>query len=671
MSYTFKCVKLLKDQTIGTGAYGAVCRAKCDDLMCAAKLIYPVLFSLRDQSRMEVEGGREHRLPLRRFEQECQFLSQIRHPNIVQYLGTYRDPESGAPALLMELMDENLTTFLERQELPLPLHLQVNLLHDVAMALAYLHSHGVIHRDLSSNNVLLIGSTRAKVTDFGMSSLVDMATPGNATLTTCPGTQVYMPPEALNEPPVYSEKLDCFSFGILTLQVLTQKFPDPSNRFRSIEVCQPGNASVKFQAKVSVPEVERRSNHIKLVKMNTLLPVALDCMNDTSINRPTSSQLCHRLAMIKENEPSYHKSMQGSVTLQKLFATSQKQILDKEQELKSTISDKDSEIERLNARLHKLEQGYKLLAEEKRQHALKSVLHTSQRECTPSSDKSPSKLDDITWTKRSPAPIKMEGGTATHDGHVAFFAPQGSQNIYQFDPHEDQWTKLPPCPLSNVTVVMVSHQLTTIGGHSFKTGASSKLYSYMKEQWVEVLPEMPTKRFAVAAVSDNRVLVVAGGFGQGERKLATVEMLDIESHQWHCLSPLRLGFTEASAVMVGGRVYVGGGYSNKVEERRVMTSSLKALSSSESVWEFTAALPVNRATLVSAQGRLLALGGRGVYSYDEGKDLWEKVSSYLESRENPLVAALPGCLVMVGGNGSNRAVEVGATTDTASNCSVM
>ena len=111
---------------------------------------------------------------MERFEQECQFLSGVRHPNIVQYLGVSRDPESGLPVLLMELMDSSLTRFLEQSEEPLHFHIQLNLCHDIALALTYLHSNGIIHRDLSSNNVLLIGSgNRAKVTDFGMSKLAD------------------------------------------------------------------------------------------------------------------------------------------------------------------------------------------------------------------------------------------------------------------------------------------------------------------------------------------------------------------------------------------------------------------------------------------------------------------------------------------------------------------
>ena len=153
--YAFKNVELYKSETLGTGSNGAVCKAKCDELICAAKLLHPVLFEMQPQAP---EPGKEHRQPFRRFELECRFLSRINHPNIVQYLGTYRDPDTNAPLLLMELMDKSLTHFLESSPGPIPYHVQVNLCYDIAQALAFLHSNGIIHRDLSSNNVLLLGN---------------------------------------------------------------------------------------------------------------------------------------------------------------------------------------------------------------------------------------------------------------------------------------------------------------------------------------------------------------------------------------------------------------------------------------------------------------------------------------------------------------------------------
>ena len=126
----------------------------------------------------------------------------------------------------------------------------------------------------------------------------------------CPGTQVYMASEALNKPPIYSEKLDGFSFGVLIVQVLTWQFPDPSNTFHSMEVCQPGNSSIKFQAQVLVPE-DRHKCHINQVEENRLLPVALECLNDNSRQRPTASELCQQLEALealKKRDHSYSKS---------------------------------------------------------------------------------------------------------------------------------------------------------------------------------------------------------------------------------------------------------------------------------------------------------------------------------------------------------------------------
>ena len=139
---------------------------------------------------------------------------------MVQYLGITLDPQSGLPILLMELLDGNLTDFLEHSDGPIAYHVQVNLWHDITLALTYLHSKHIIHRDLSGNNVLLIGGSRAKVTDFGMSMLTSVDVT-KCRLTHCPGNAAYMSPEALIEPPIYSEKLDVFSSGVVALQIIT------------------------------------------------------------------------------------------------------------------------------------------------------------------------------------------------------------------------------------------------------------------------------------------------------------------------------------------------------------------------------------------------------------------------------------------------------------------
>jgi len=204
-------------------------------------------------------------------EQECNFLSGIRHPHIVQYLGLARDPDTRLPVLLIELMDESLTQLLEQSQEPLPYHTQVDLCHDIALALAYLHSNSIIHRDLSSNNVLLIAGSRAKVTDFGLAKVFDMSRTTMTPQTTCPGTLAYMSPEAFDDPPVYTKKLDSFSFVVLDIQIITLEFPNPDPRVKKIK--DPHDPKCRLHE--VVPETERHKSHIDLINStHPLFPIA-------------------------------------------------------------------------------------------------------------------------------------------------------------------------------------------------------------------------------------------------------------------------------------------------------------------------------------------------------------------------------------------------------------
>ena len=378
--FKFAKIELRKTETLGSGSYGAVCYAKCDELLCAAKLLFTVLFDMDEGSmspRLSPRINRPHRIPLRRFEQECRFLSQIKHPNIVQYLGTYRDPDSRALALLMELMDESLTHFLARMSVPLPYHLEVGISHDVAVALAYLHSNNIIHRDLSSNNVLLQHGCRAKVSDFGMSTLV--TNPSGNSRTICPGTPAYMPPEALNETPKYSEMLDSFSFGVLLLQILTREFPNPTDRFTAIKVPHPQQPNMMTEAKFDVPEKQRRKEHIDMVNRDEpLLHIALDCLKDKDTGRPSASALCLRLEALEASN-RYIKSYEDRLdleTVERKIEAVRQECEQRHQELREEMGE---QIENLEQELQSKDDLLKIRVDHLK--SLKKTLSVKEGEC--------------------------------------------------------------------------------------------------------------------------------------------------------------------------------------------------------------------------------------------------------------------------------------------------
>ena len=337
-------LQLFRNESLGSGAYGVVCKAKLNGLLCAAKLLHRVLF---------------HPTIQRRFEQEHELLQNMRHPNVVQYLGVAHDPQSGLPILLMELLDGNLTDFLEQSDEPLPYHLQVNLWHDIALALTYLHSKHIIHRDLSGNNVLLIAGSRAKVSDFGMSMLTEVDVT-KSRLTHCPGNANYMSPEAMMENPVYSEKLDVFSSGVVAVQIITQQFPEPaSSMMRRDDPKSPTGFSF-----TPVSEIQRRKNHIVLIDPEHLmLPVIQSCLRDKDRERPSARQLCHQLVTLKQ-APEYAQSKQQPTPKERRIQEQVQLIQKQQKEIEDQRRDKQQAVQQMQTEITKREQ---LIEEQQKQ----------------------------------------------------------------------------------------------------------------------------------------------------------------------------------------------------------------------------------------------------------------------------------------------------------------
>ena len=148
-------------------------------------------------------------------------MSDLRHPNITQFLGVCFLPDSQLPMLVTEKLDGNLDDLLETVS-NIPTILKISWLEDIARGLHYLHSHDpqIVHRDLTAKNVLLNSSLVAKITDLGNSRIVNIQ-PGQLaqTLSQNPGTLMYMPPEALTVEARYGPSLDIFSFGHLGIFV--------------------------------------------------------------------------------------------------------------------------------------------------------------------------------------------------------------------------------------------------------------------------------------------------------------------------------------------------------------------------------------------------------------------------------------------------------------------
>ena len=166
---------------------------------------------------------------------EIAALKNMRHPNIVQFMGTCT--HKGGAYIITEFVDGgNLWDILRDESLPLPWSARIKYTMDICQALLYLHKRGFVHRDLKSKNLLYDKeSNRLKVCDFGFARTVnnEQGSPkkgkggkaaNNAMYMTKTGTGLWMAPEVVLGLP-YSEKADIFSFGTILLEIITRKKP--------------------------------------------------------------------------------------------------------------------------------------------------------------------------------------------------------------------------------------------------------------------------------------------------------------------------------------------------------------------------------------------------------------------------------------------------------------
>ena len=114
-------------------------------------------------------------------------------------MGVYYTERSDLPIMVMELMDTSLTSFIEKNLSKIAVETKLSILQHVSLGLSHLHARrpAVVHRDLSSNNVLLTSHLVAKISDLGTAKMIRAdSKQTKSRLTTAPGTLHFMPPEA-------------------------------------------------------------------------------------------------------------------------------------------------------------------------------------------------------------------------------------------------------------------------------------------------------------------------------------------------------------------------------------------------------------------------------------------------------------------------------------------
>ena len=282
------------DKEIGRGAYGRVFAVKYCGLVCAAKEIHSILLDVPEDDRRSV---------IQSFFQECYHCSELRHPNIVQFMGVYYDESNDRqsnhlPIMVMELMYQSLTALVEKQKQRVEMKTKISILHDVSLGLSYLHGqhNPIVHRDLSPNNVLLTAHMTAKISDLGIAKVLKTTTTNRRTrsnLTRAPGTLDFMAPETLYDNPKYGTPIDVFSFAGIALHLICEQWPTPTN---------PNQIDAETDKLVALNEVERRQKYFD--KMSGKISVAIKpllkiCLNNDPAKRPAITSVSEKIESLK------------------------------------------------------------------------------------------------------------------------------------------------------------------------------------------------------------------------------------------------------------------------------------------------------------------------------------------------------------------------------------
>ena len=276
-SYRLNGVQLTEEE-FGRGSYAVVLRLEYRGLKCAGKQLYPVLYE---------QGVGD---TIRRFEEECRLLAQLRHPNIVQFIGVYFEEGSHVPILVMEFLSTTLARCINTYGV-LPEEVSYSILHDVALGLYHLHSQTppIVHRDLSANNVLLASNMTAKISDLGVARILNLTPQQMSRMTRAPGTPAYMPPEARRANPRYDSRIDEFSYGVLMIHVFCGRWPLP--------LCEAARSDPQNPDQlIPVSEADRREEYLRDIgNSHPLMDLILRCISNNPARRARAAESVQRL----------------------------------------------------------------------------------------------------------------------------------------------------------------------------------------------------------------------------------------------------------------------------------------------------------------------------------------------------------------------------------------
>ncbi|RZC89975.1 hypothetical protein C5167_029039 [Papaver somniferum] len=301
---------------IGTGGYGSVYKAELSTGQVVAV------------KKLHLSGEDSEIVDLKAFESEVQALTETRHRNIVKLFGYCSNLERGISFLVYEFIERgSLKNILFDGELAAEFDWakRIKFIKGMADALSYMHhdcTPAIVHRDVTSNNVLLDSDYDAHISDFGTARILK---PDSSNWTSLAGTYGYVAPELAYTMKV-TEKCDVYSFGVVMLEVLMGRHPSDV-----IALLPPAHLLLSLASSTVGQDVRLKDILDKcieapgdLVKKQIMyfVQVGFSCLRSDPRTRPTMQEVSAQLSLSAQSMQSFGKPFE-TITLGELLIDSQ------------------------------------------------------------------------------------------------------------------------------------------------------------------------------------------------------------------------------------------------------------------------------------------------------------------------------------------------------------
>jgi len=285
-----KCTGNFSDNNeIGAGGYGKVYKGY---------LTNGLVVAIKRAEQGSMQGAQE-------FKNEIELLSRVHHKNLVSLVGFCY--EQGEQMLVYEYISNGTLrdNIVGKSGKYLDWKMRLQIALGSARGLAYLHELAdppIIHRDIKSTNILLDENLNAKVADFGLSKLIADTQKGHVS-TQVKGTLGYLDPEYYMTQQL-SEKSDVYSFGVVMLELVTARLPIEKGTYIVREVKavidQYDQEYYGLREKMD-PKIVNQAKNVGLRKF---VQLALECVNDSAVDRPSMNEVVKEIEIILLNDVS-------------------------------------------------------------------------------------------------------------------------------------------------------------------------------------------------------------------------------------------------------------------------------------------------------------------------------------------------------------------------------